>query len=129
MVKELAETMVPQEIFMEMSGEMLKMLLGDIFHADYVKEIAWMVEGDYDSFIENVVTTLDEVYSSEEQEILLRIYQDYPWMIFKADKVSKRMTEWGMEWGERISERAFKNLEETGALKKIEEEGFLKFKD
>ena len=103
---------------------MIQLFMQDTFHPDFVKEINWLMEGQFQEFLKITEKNLEEVYTPEELDILYHLHINYPWLGPKAELLAQQNAADSMEVGKKTAEIVMKNLEETGGLQKIMDEGF-----
>ena len=99
-------------------------LMKDKFHPDFVKELTWLLEGEFKETFDMIKRLIEEIYLPEEIITLIEVYTKYPWMIQKREVLTQRLSAESMKNGQKTAQMIFNNLNSTGDLQRIVEEGF-----
>jgi hypothetical protein len=119
---QLAELITSRESFDKSIKFILSSFLKD-FHPDLVKELTWILEGEFGHYMSIAEKNLEKVYTEEQLAILIQLYAKYSWLASKSEELVKLNTIDAMEFGKRIGEIVTKNLQEIGDLERIIKEG------
>ena len=119
----LAELFSNRESFDKSIQFMMNSILNNL-HPDFVKELNWLLDGQYHNFVSITKRNLQKVYTEEELELLYKIYTENPWMAPKAEQIAQLNATEAMEFGKVTAEMVANNLKETGDLERIMNEGF-----
>jgi nucleoside-triphosphatase THEP1 len=125
---EIATCLLDRERFGVELEKLLQGIFGPIMHEAYLKEAIWQIEGEYENFIKDAAEAISEVYSEEQQAILLKFHQDNPWFQDLSAKVSDIISEKSAARGIELTEKIIHNLEESGDMEKIAKDGLFKIK-
>jgi hypothetical protein len=77
------------------------------------KEAIWLLEGDYDGMVQSTSELLDEVYSPEQQQFLLDLYNQHPWILQKGEEYSIVMAPKLAVRTQKLMENLIRNLEDS----------------
>ena len=123
-IEQLAKLIITPEAFNKSVEFTVNSLMKDVFHPDFVKEFSWLLEGQFQKTLELAKKSIETIYTPEEINVLLELHQKYPWMTTKAEEFSQKLTTSSLAISEEITKIVFNNLESTGDLDRIVEEGF-----
>jgi hypothetical protein len=90
------------------------------------KESIWLIEGEYENYINILAEVFDRVYTPEQQTTLMAFYEANPWALMKGKEVAQAMAEGGVKIGQRVSEACNRNLKDEieEAIKVIDGENY-----
>ena len=122
--EQLSKLTTSRESFEQAIQFTVDLYLKGQFHQDFVRETAWQMEGQFQKFLQVTKEAIDEIYTPEEIDILIELNTKYPWMASKAETLGQVLTDKSIELGQTTGDTVIANLEETGDLERILEEGF-----
>ena len=121
---QLAKLIVNHQSFQEAIDFTIHHYMEDAFHPDFVKEASWQMEGQYQQFLKITEDSIDQIYTPEEIDILIELHLKYPWMALKSEQLGQMLADKSYQMGKDTAEIVTQNLEETGDLERIIQEGF-----
>jgi len=121
---ELAKLIITEDSFLKSVEFVTNEITKKAFHPDFAKEMTWQLEGMHKQTVFLIGQAIADIYTPEEIDILYDLHQKYPWMATKAELLTQQAATNSAKLGDEIAHTIFNNLESTGDLNKIMEEGF-----
>jgi hypothetical protein len=110
---ELAHRMFPESRFESLwQGPIKHVGMPDEQREVFIREVRWLMEGQYPKFLEMIAEYFEELLTEEQATQFIQVYKDHPWIAEKQTLLGELISDGCSKMFAEISSQAIQNLQE-----------------